>query len=330
MEAVGSEREDALMEALRCKHLTRVFRGKRAVDDVSLALAPGDIYGLVGRNGAGKSTLLKLIASYLAPTGGTVAVCGEALRPCQTSARIGCLIEHPAANPALTGFENVMVRALAQGLPDPKGAVVEVMEAVGLREAGRDRARGYSLGMKQRLGLALALIGRPDVLLLDEPFNGLDPEGVRLVRRLLENLATQRECAVLVSSHVLDQLERLVDRYGILREGRLVAQMTAEEVEEACRDYLCVETPEASRALAVLENAFPEASFAVMPDDAIRLFGVAADEVGRVLLAAEVPISGLYTHARDVEDYFIGLMGGTGPVRSHPTGCDVEGGEEHA
>lgn len=122
-------------------------------------------------------------------------------------------------NPALTGFENVMVRALAQGLPDPKASVAEVMEAVGLREAGRDRAKGYSLGMKQRLGLALALIGHPDVLLLDEPFNGLDPEGVRLVRRLLENLATQRECAVLVSSHVLDQLERLVDRYGILREG---------------------------------------------------------------------------------------------------------------
>lgn len=316
--------------ALDCAHLTRVFHGKRAVDDVSLALAPGDIYGLVGRNGAGKSTLLKLIAGYLAPTGGTVAVCGEALRPCQTSARIGCLIEHPAVNPALTGFENVMVRALAQGLPDPKASVAEAMEAVGLREAARDRAKDYSLGMKQRLGLALALIGRPDVLLLDEPFNGLDPEGVRLVRRLLENLATQRECAVLVSSHVLDQLERLVDRYGILREGRLVAQMTAEEVEEACRDYLCVETPEAPRALAVLESAFPDASFTMMPDDAIRLSGVDASEVGRVLLAAEMPVSGLYTHARDIEDYFIGLMGGTSLVRSCSTECTVKGGEGNA
>lgn len=316
--------------ALDCAHLTRVFHGKRAVDDVSLALAPGDIYGLVGRNGAGKSTLLKLIAGYLAPTGGTVAVCGETLRPCQTSARIGCLIEHPAVNPALTGFENVMVRALAQGLPDPKASVAEGMAAVGLREAGRDRAKGYSLGMKQRLGLALALIGHPDVLLLDEPFNGLDPEGVRLVRRLLENLATQRECAVLVSSHVLDQLERLVDRYGILREGRLVAQMTAEEVEEACRDYLCVETLEAPRALAVLESAFPDAAFTMMPDDAIRLSGVGADEVGRVLLAAEVPVSGLYTHARDIEDYFIGLMGGTSSVRSCSTECTVKGGEGNA
>ena len=224
----------------------------------------------------------------------------------------------------------VMVRALAQGLPDPKASVAEAMEAVGLREAARDRAKDYSLGMKQRLGLALALIGRPDVLLLDEPFNGLDPEGVRLVRRLLENLATQRECAVLVSSHVLDQLERLVDRYGILREGRLVAQMTAEEVEEACRDYLCVETPEAPRALGGVESRFPGC---LVHHDARRRHspvGVDASEVGRVLLAAEMPVSGLYTHARDIEDYFIGLMGGTSLVRSCSTECTVKGGEGNA
>lgn len=318
------------MEALRCDHLVRAFREKRAVDDVSLALAPGDIYGLVGRNGAGKSTLLKLIAGFLAPTSGTVAVCGEALGPCRTSAHLGCLIEHPAVNPALTGFENVMVRALAQGLPDPKGAVAEVMEAVGLEGTARERARGYSLGMRQRLGLALALIGRPDVLLLDEPFNGLDPEGVRLVRRLLEDLAAQQGCAVLVSSHVLDQLERLVSRYGVLREGRLVAQMTVEEVEEACRDYLCVETSDAPRALAVLESAFPEASFVMMPDDAIRLSGASADEVGRVLLAAEVSVSGLYAHTRDIEDYFIRLMGGLGSVRGQLAERGAEGGEGHA
>ena len=155
------------MDALRCTDLTWAFRGKRAVDAVSLALQPGDIYGLVGRNGAGKSTLLKMIAGYLAPTAGTVEVFGEALGPCQTSPRIGCLIEHPAINPALTGVQNVTVRAIAQGLPDPKEAAAEAVAAVGLGEASRDRAKGYSLGMKQRLGLALALVGRPDVLLLD-------------------------------------------------------------------------------------------------------------------------------------------------------------------
>lgn len=314
------------MEALRCERLSRTFRGRRVVDDVSLALEPGDIYGLVGRNGAGKSTLLKLLAGYLAPTNGTVAVCGEALGPCQTSARLGCLIERPAVNAGLTGFQNVMVRALAQGLPDPKAAVAEVMEAVGLEVVAGNVAKGYSLGMKQRLGLALALIGRPDVLLLDEPFNGLDPEGVRQVRCLLADLALQRGCAVLVSSHVLDQLERLVGRYGVLREGRLVAQMTAQEVEDACADYLCVETPEAPRALVVLEETFPNAAFTVMPDDAIRVIGPEAEAVGRALLGAEVPVSGLYLHARDREDYFVELMGGTGTVRGAAEkggGCDA-------
>ncbi len=303
------------MEALRCEHLTRAFRGRCVVDDVSLALEPGDIYGLVGRNGAGKSTLLKVLAGYLAPTAGTVAVGGEVLGPCQTSAHLGCLIEHPAVNPGLTGFQNVMVRALAQGLPNPKAEVAEVMEAVGLEAVAGHVARGYSLGMKQRLGLALALIGRPDVLLLDEP------EGVRQVRCLLADLALQRGCAVLVSSHVLDQLERLVTRYGVLREGRLVAQMTAQEVEEACTDYLCVEVAEAPRALAMLEQALPEAVFTMMPDDAIRVAGATADTVGDALLAANVSVRGLYTHTRDIEDYFVDLMGGAGPVRGAPGGA---------
>ncbi|MEC4295964.1 ABC transporter ATP-binding protein [Adlercreutzia shanghongiae] len=318
------------MEALRCDRLTRAFRTKRAVDDVSLSLAAGDVYGLVGRNGAGKSTLLKLIAGYLAPTAGTVAVCGEILGPCQTSARLGCLIEHPAVNPGLTGFQNVMVRALAQGLANPKAEVAEVVEAVGLGLVADKSARGYSLGMKQRLGLALALVGRPDVLLLDEPFNGLDPEGVRQVRCLLADLALQWGCAVLISSHVLDQLERLVNRYGVLRDGRLAIQMTAEEVEDACADYLCVETPETPRALAVLEGAFPDAVFTVMPDDAIRVAGLDAEAVGRVLLTANVPVSGLYVHARDIEDYFVDLMGGAEVVDGPSRYSDTKGGGSHA
>ena len=221
------------------------------------------------------------------------------------------------------------VRAIAQGLPDPKEAAAEAVAAVGLGEASRDRAKGYSLGMKQRLGLALALVGRPDVLLLDEPFNGLDPEGVRLVRSLLVRLAEQRGTAIVVSSHVLDQLERMVTRYGVIRAGRLVAEMTAEEVEEACTDYLCVETADGPRALAVLERAFAEASFMVMPDEAIRVTGpVDGDAVGQALLAAAVPVRGLYTHTRDIEDYFVELMGGLGAVRQVPAPTEAaEGGE---
>lgn len=300
------------MDALRCVNLSGVLGRRRVVDGVSLTLAPGDVYGLVGRNGAGKSTLLKLIAGYLWRTSGTVEVCGEALGPCETSEHLGCLIEHPGASRYLTGFQVVMTRAIAQGLPDPKAAATAALAATGAGKVANDRVWGYSVGMKQRLGIALALVGDPDVLLLDEPFNGLDPEGARLTRSLIVRLAEQRGCAVIVSSHDLDQLERMASRYGVIREGRLVAEFSAEELDEACFDYLCVETPDAPRALAVLERAFPEASFAVMPDDAIRIVGAPAEDVSRALVAADVPVGGLYTHARDIEDYFIDLMGDDG------------------
>lgn len=318
------------MVALTCENLSRSFWGKCVVDGVSLTLASGDIYGLVGRNGAGKSTLLKMMAGYLAPSSGRVEICGEALGPCQTSAHLGCLIEQPAVNPSLSAFQNVMVRALAQGLPDAKEAAAEVVRAVGLDPTQRDRAGRFSLGMKQRLGLALALVGEPQVLLLDEPFNGLDPEGVRLVRELLVNLAETRQVAVLISSHVLDQLERMATRYGVIREGRLVCEMAADQVAAECTDYLCVETPDAPRALAVLQQRWPAVAFTVMPDDAIRIGAdgraeapgsavsteaPTAEEVGRILLEANVPVSGLYTHSRDIEEYFVALMGGTAPVR---------------
>lgn len=332
------------MAALTCENLSRSFWGKCVVDEVSLTLAPGDIYGLVGRNGAGKSTLLRMLAGYLAPSSGTVKICDEVLGPCQTSAHLGCLIEQPAVNPSLSAFQNVMVRALAQGLPDAKDAAAEVLRAVGLDPAERGRAGKFSLGMKQRLGLALALIGEPEVLLLDEPFNGLDPEGVRLARELLVNLAETRQVAVLISSHVLDQLDRMATRYGVIRDGRLVCEMTADQVAAECTDYLCVETPAAPRAVAVLQQRWPEALFTVVPDDAIRIgaggeaaavpasspsevaagaAALTAEEVGRVLLAANVPVSGLYVHSRDIEDYFVALMGGTAPVRG-------EGGEGDA
>ena len=298
------------MLALKCVGVSKVFGRRAVLEDVTLTVAPGEIYGLVGRNGAGKSTLLKIIAGFLAPSAGSVEVCGEMLEPCQTSAHLGCLIEGPAVSPDLSAFQNVMLRAIAQGQPDPDAASIEALEAVRLNPKDTSRVRDYSLGMKQRLGVALALTGAPDVLLLDEPFNGLDPEGVQRLRRLLTAAAEERGVAVVVSSHVLDQLERTVTRYGVLREGQLVFEGTAEEVAEACADYVRVESPDATRALVVLERAFPEARFTVMPDSSIRVdASVTAEAVGRALMEARVSISGLGIHSCDIEEYFVGLMG---------------------
>lgn len=317
------------MDALRCENISGVLGGKRVVSNVSLRLAPGDVYGLVGRNGAGKSSLLKLIAGYLWRTSGTLEICGESLGPCETSGHLGCFIEHAGLTRYLTGFQMVMTRAIAQGLPEPKVAAAEALASVGIDGAAGDRVWSYSVGMRQRLGIALALVGAPDVLLLDEPFNGLDPEGVQLIRSLITRLAKQRGVAAIVSSHDLDQLERMATRYGVIREGRLELELTSEKVAETCRDYLCVETSDAARALAVLERAFPDAAFTVMPDDAIRIKGAGSEEVNRVLVEAAVPVGALYTHARDIEDYFIGLMT-SGTDRREADGASLAGGGDDA
>lgn len=297
------------MPALRCTNLTRIFYAAPVVNNVSLAIAPGDVYGLVGRNGAGKSTLLRMLAGYLAPSSGTVEVCGQVLKPCQTSDAVGALIEAPTVDGRLSGLRNVMVRALAQGLPSPKAASAEALESVGLDPTDREHANEYSLGAKQRLGLALALVGSPSVLLLDEPFNGLDPRSTQRLRALITHLAEAKGAAVVISSHDLDQLGRVATRYGVMRKGKLIAELTAEEADALATDYLVVESPSPQQATAVLEQAFPQARLTVMPDDSIRLAGApGAEAVGRALWEAGVLVSALGSHELDPEDYFVNLM----------------------
>ena len=298
------------MDAIVAAGLTRTFGAKRAVDDLTLTVRQGDIYGFVGRNGAGKSTVMKMICGLVPQTAGTVRIFGEPFAPGTTSRRIGAVIEEPGFYPGLTGLDNVRCRALSLGLPDAKAASAQALEQVGLADVARKKAKTYSLGMKQRLGLALALVGSPDILMLDEPFNGLDPQVVREVRSLIVRLAEVRGVTVFISSHVLDQLERMVTRYGVIREGRLVREVTAAEVEAECADYLSVRCADAELALSVLQTAFPQAAFTVMPNNALHIAGGAApQEVGRVLAQQGIAVEELFVHERDIEEYFVALMG---------------------
>lgn len=297
------------MDALRTVSLGKRYIRTWAVDHLTMTVAQGDIYGFVGRNGAGKSTFMKMVAGLSLPTEGSVEIFGEVVRPGETSPRLGAIIENPGMHPNLSGFDNVMCRAIALGTADPKAASSDVLGFVGLSDVSNQRVKSYSLGMKQRLGLALALVGSPDLLLLDEPFNGLDPEGVRGIRNLIVQLNEVRGITVFISSHVLDQLERMVTRYGVIRGGRLVRELTAEEVERECSDYLCIRSPEYQTALVVLERARPDMTFTVIEDDSIRVEGLSSDEAGRILAHAGVPVSAMFRHSRDIEDYFVELMG---------------------
>ena len=316
--------------ALETSGLSRSFlHGTvHAVRNVSLAVPTGSVFGIVGKNGAGKSTLLKLIAGFMRQDAGTVSVLGRQLRPGESDSRIGALVEAPAVYGRLDAFENLMNRALVLGLPDPKRACREVLELVGLdaRTAGDGRRRvlwprgayvdDLSTGQRQRLGVALALIGNPEVLLLDEPLTGIDPTGVSRLRNLLVRLNRERGVTVVVSSHVLADLERMCTRYGIMRDGALVRQLTSEELADACATHLTLRVDAPERAVAVLAEELPGLRVRVLPDGALRVTAPGGGEPDRtvlaqVLLAAGIAVTELSVSAPDVEAELVRLIDGT-------------------
>ncbi len=323
---------------MEARGLAKEYRGQRVVDDFAMHVQPGDIYGFVGKNGAGKSTVMKMIDGLVRPTAGEVllfgapadtgtaeleatgAAVGDAARGSRAATdgrqRLGALIEAPGLLPSLGAYDNLMAKALALGLPDARERCEEALRLVGLDGAGRKRAKKFSQGMKQRLGIALALIGQPDLLLLDEPFNGLDPEGTRAMRQLLMRLNQSFGMTMVISSHVLDQLDRIATRYGVIAQGRMVREMTAEAVRAECGDSLRVRTADPARTLALLEQAFPAATLRMEPDQALHVSGSFEPEaVAQRLHADGVTVLEFTEMKRDLEDYFVELMEGGSHVQ---------------
>ncbi len=308
------------MNVIEARGLAKAYGGRRVVDDFAMTVAAGDIYGFVGKNGAGKSTVMKMICGEVAPTAGEVALFGVptgigsvqgASGEGDQARRIGVLIEQPGLLPNLTAYQNLQAKALAWGIVDGPARCEEVLRLVGLAGAGKQKVRGFSLGMRQRLGLALALLGNPDVLLLDEPFNGLDPEATRAMRNLIVRLAQTFGMTVVISSHVLDQLDRMATRYGVIANGRMVREMSAEEVAAECGGSLRVRTADSPRALAVLEEAYPAAAFRAEPGGTIVVSGdYDAEAVARTLSGAGQVVLEFSQDHRDIEDYFVELMEG--------------------
>ncbi len=310
------------MNVIETRGLAKAYGERRVVSDFAMTVAAGDIYGFVGKNGAGKSTVMKMICGAVTPTAGEVVLFGAAPerregRGATASAaadqvrRIGVLIEEPALLPNLSAYDNLMAKALALGIADGPARCEEVLRLVGLQGAGKRKTKAFSLGMKQRLGLALALLGSPDLLLLDEPFNGLDPEATRAMRNLIVHLAETFGITVVISSHVLDQLDRMATRYGVIAEGRMVREMTAGEVAAECGGSLRVRTADSPRALAVLEEAYPAAAFRAEPGGTIVVSGdYDAEAVARTLSGAGQVVLEFSQDHRDIEDYFVALMEG--------------------
>ena len=230
------------MAVIQTRGLSKRYKDKWAVDHLELQVEQGDVYGFIGQNGAGKSTTLKLLCGLASPTEGEITIFDRPLRNTVAHRRIGMLIEQPGLYHDLSARENLSLYATLLGLDDPKRQVDETLKTVGLAPGEKKPVKQYSMGMKQRLGVGIALLGSPDLLLLDEPINGLDPEGIREMRELLLRLNRERGLTILVSSHILGELSKIATRYGIIQQGRMVEQITAEELEQKCADYLHLKT----------------------------------------------------------------------------------------
>ncbi len=293
--------------AIRTRGLTKRYGAQAAVNALDMNVPRGSIYGFVGRNGAGKSTTMKMLAGLAAPTEGSMELFGRDAR--HYADPIGVIIEEPGVLPNLDARANLMAKALAMGVPDAGAHCAELLDLVDLTSAGRKKVRGFSLGMKQRLGLALAFVGTPDLLLLDEPLNGLDPEGSRAMRLLLARLRDERGVTILISSHVLDQLNRVADRFGVISEGRMVAEFTDQQMQEACGEFIRVETSNNPRALAYLEEALPHAELRMERSGALNVGNMKDTQViARILQDAGLTILELSPVQRDIESFFLEIM----------------------
>jgi ABC-2 type transport system ATP-binding protein len=296
------------MATISVQGLTKRFGDVLAVDHLSFDVGPGTVTGFLGPNGAGKTTTLRMLLGLVAPTSGTATIDGRPYRELpDPPRRVGAVLEAGGFHPGRSARDHLRVLATAAGLPPRR--VGEVLEQVGLASAGRRRVGGFSLGMRQRLGLAAALLGDPEVLVLDEPANGLDPEGVHWLRGLVRGLADQGR-TVLVSSHLLAEVAQTVDRVVIIDRGRLVAQSTLAALTAGADRTVRVRTPqaEALRGLLVARGA----TVTLDGPDRLVVGGVTTEQVGQAAAAGGVVLHEMRFERSNLEEVFLELTGGTG------------------
>ena len=296
---------------LQTAGLTKQYGHHKAVDHVDLHIKKGAIYGFIGRNGAGKTTCLRMISGLASPTEGEISIFGYSGRKLKNvRSRIGCLIEEPGLYKNMTAQDNLTVKCKLFGIKK-KGYIDELLETVGLKEAGKKKVRHFSLGMRQRLGIALALVGEPDLLVLDEPINGLDPQGIAEVRDTIQSLRDRRNMTVLISSHILEELSKIATDYGIIHNGSLLQELTREELMQRCseRTEMTLENPEA--ALPVLDS-MGFVSYQVVDRHHIHIFERLneSDVLNMALVRAGIPVKGLSIISEELENYFLNLTGG--------------------
>lgn len=292
--------------------LTKTYGKHNAADNICIHVRQGDIYGLIGRNGAGKTTLLKMVTGLSTPTAGEFTLFGySGKEKTQVMHRIGSLIEAPGLYPELSAADNLKIKCIALGVRD-KNVVQKLLDTVGLGDVGKKRVGKFSLGMKQRLGIALALVGEPDLVILDEPINGLDPQGIAEVRETIEKLNKEQNITFIVSSHILEELSKIATNYGIIHNGALVQELTKEELLNKCSERIELKTDETAKACAALERMDIH-EYKVVDSMTIQIFERLQDcsDITVNLAQSGVRILGISLKNETLENYYLEVTGGS-------------------
>lgn len=296
---------------LQTNGLTKRYRDFQALAGLSMNVPRGSIYGVVGKNGAGKTTLIRLICGLQEPTSGDFTLYGirsDSREIVRSRRRMGAVVETPSIYMDMTAEDNLKQQYLVLGLPSYDG-ISELLKLVGLENAGKKKAKHFSLGMKQRLGIAVALAGEPDLLVLDEPTNGLDPQGIVEMRELILKLNRERQITVLISSHILDELSRLATHYGIIDNGRMVRELSAEELEAVCRKCVRVEVSDTAVLARVLDAM--DLEYKIISATTADVFAkVNVTQLATSLAAENCEVISMQERDENLESYYISLVGG--------------------
>lgn len=298
---------------LKTNNLKKSYNGINALNDVSLTLEAGKIYGLIGQNGAGKSTFMKLVTGLSFPTSGSIELFGHVgEKELQLERkRIGAMIEYPGLVSNMTAKDNLRFHRIMKGIPN-KEIEDELLELVGLSDTGKKKAKNFSLGMKQRLGIAIALIGNPELLILDEPINGLDPLGVVEIRNLLKKLCEEKQVTILISSHNLPELYQTATDYIIIHKGEIKETLNLEKLEENCKHHILINCDNPEKLTSILETELKTTNFKVMQNREVKLYDYLdkKDLVAKVIFENGIIVTNFSVEGDTLENYFISVIGG--------------------
>ncbi len=297
---------------LQTNQLTKTIDGKALVKDVNMHVKKGEIYGFLGPNGAGKTTVMKMITNLWKPTAGTVELFGEVLTPTsyEVLKKMGSIIEFPCFYDHMSGKDNLQLHCEYMGYYRP-GSVENALKLLELEQAASKPVKSYSLGMKQRLGIARAILSRPQLLVLDEPTNGLDPAGMKQIRELFRMLCSEYGITIILSSHMLSEIESIADTIGVIRQGNMVKEISMEEIAQMNTGYIEVVVQNAKRAVYVLTEHLELKNFKIIDEHTIRIYEAEIDtkDIAESLSRHEVEFSAIGKKAENLEDYFLKLTG---------------------